>query len=145
MTPRETEPDLLASVGGSPAEVGGALLWLTMGTRTQAEEVLGRTPWHEPSQSLSLAPPKSPGRLQCWVASGKTTKREGTQPHPSIVKQIKALLSSAYQSNSQLYPPPVPPIRKLTQASYITSFTRGQTAEERRTIILQPVEQKPYS
>ena len=39
-----------------------------MGTRTLAAEVLGSTPWCEPSQSLSLAPPKSPGRLQCWVA-----------------------------------------------------------------------------
>uniref|UniRef100_A0A8C0DLV5 Uncharacterized protein n=1 Tax=Balaenoptera musculus TaxID=9771 RepID=A0A8C0DLV5_BALMU len=88
-----------------------------VGTRTLAAEVLGSTPWREHSQSLSLAPPKSPGRLQCWVASGKTTNREGTQPHPSTVKRIKVLLSSAHQSNSQLYLPPVPPIRKLTEAS----------------------------
>ena len=87
------------------------------GTRTLAAEVLGRTPWHEPSQSRPLAPPKSLGRLQCWVASGQTTNREGTQPHPSADKGIKVLLSSAHQSNSQLYPPPVPPIRKLPQAS----------------------------
>ena len=53
-----------------------------------------------------MAPPKSPARLQCWVASGKTANREGTQPHPSTVKWIKLLLSSAHQSNSQLYPPP---------------------------------------
>ena len=83
-------------------------LWLTVSTRTLAEEVLGSTPWCEPSQSLPLASPKSPGRLQCWVASGKTTNREGTQPHPSTVKWIKVLLNSAHQSNSQLYPPPVP-------------------------------------
>ena len=95
----------------------GGWLRLTMGTRPLAAEVLGGTPWCEPSQSLSLAPPKSPGRLQCWVASGQTTNREGTQPHPSAVKGIKVLLSSAHQSNSQLYPPPVPPIRKLAQAS----------------------------
>ena len=92
-------------------------LWLTVSTRTLAEEVLGSTPWCEPSQSLPLASPKSPGRLQCWVASGQTTNREGTQPHPSAVKWIKVLLRSAHQSNSQLYPPPVPPIRKLAQAS----------------------------
>ena len=91
----ETEPDLPASVAGSPAEVGGWLS-LTVGTRTLAAEVLGSTPWHEPSQSPPLAPPKSPGRLQCWVASGQTTNREGTQPHPSAVKQIKVLLSSAH-------------------------------------------------
>ena len=114
-TPGETEPDLPASVGGSPAEaVGwGGVLWLTVWTRTLAAEVLGSTPWLEPSQSLSLAPPKSPHRLQCWVASGQTTNREGTQPHPSTVKWIKVLLTSAHQSNSQLYPPPVPPIKPL--------------------------------
>ena len=93
--------------------------WLcfTAGTRTLAAEVLGSTPWREPSHSLSFAPPKSPGRLQCWVASGQTTNREVTQPHPSAVKRIKVLLSSAHQSNSQLYPRQVPPIRKLAQAS----------------------------
>ena len=112
VTPGETEPDLPASVGGSPAEAVGQL-WLTMGTRTLATEVLGSTPWCEPSQSPLLAPPKSPGRLQCWVASGQTTNREGNQPHPSAVKQIKVLLSSAHQSNTQLYTPPVAPSRKL--------------------------------
>ena len=45
----------------------------------------------------------------------------------------------------QLYPPPVPPIKKLPQAPYIASSTRGQTAEAGRTTILQPVEQKPHS
>ena len=90
---------------------------VTMGTRTLATEILGSTPWREPSQTLSLAPTKSQGRFQCWVASGQTTNREGTQPHPSTVKRIKVLLSSAHQGNSQLYPPPVPLIRKLTQAS----------------------------
>ena len=58
--------------------------------------------------------------LQCRVASGQTTNKEGTQPHPSADKQIKVLLSYAHQSNTQLYPPPVPPIRKLAQASYIS-------------------------
>ena len=120
-------------------------LCLTVRTRTVAAEVLGSTPWREPSQSPPLAPPKSRSRLQCWVASGQTTNREGTQPHPSANKRIKALLSSAHQSHSQLYPPPVPPIRKLAQDSQIASSTRGQTAEARRTTILQPVEQKPHS
>ena len=78
----------------------GGWLWLTMGTRTLAAEVLGSTPWREPSQSPPLAPPKSPGSLQCWVASCQTTNREGTQPHPLAVKRIKVLLSSAHQSNS---------------------------------------------
>ena len=70
---------------------------------------------------------------------------EGTQPHPSADRRIKVLLSSAHQSNSQLYPPPVPPIRKLAQASYIASSTRGKTGEARRTTVLQPVEGKPHS
>ena len=96
---------------------GRGCLWLTVRTRTLAAEVLGSTPWREPSQSPPLAPPKSPDRLQCWIASGQTTNREGTQPNPSADKWIKVLLSSAHQSNSQLYPPPVPPIRKLAQAS----------------------------
>ena len=69
---------------------------------------------------------------------------DGTQPHPSADKRIKVLLSSAHQSNTQLYPPPVPPIRKPAQASQIASSTREQTAEARRTTILQPVEQKPH-
>ena len=120
-------------------------LCLTMRTRRLAAEVLGSTPWREPSQSPPLAPPKSPGSLQCWGASGQTTNKEGTQPHPSADKWSKVLLSSAHQSNTQLYPPPVPPIRKLAQASEIASSTKGQTAEARRTTILQPVDQKPHS
>ena len=65
----------------------------------------------------AISPTKRPGRLQRWVASGQTTNREGTQPHPSADKRIKVLLSSAHHSKTQLYPPPVPPIRKLAQAS----------------------------
>ena len=72
-------------------------------------------PWALPESAIS--PTKELGRLQCWIASGKTTNREGTQPHPSADKQIKVLLSSVHQSNTQLYLPPVPPIRKFAQAS----------------------------
>ena len=115
------------------------------GTNTLAAEVLGSTPWHETSQSLPLAPTNSLSRLQCWVTSGQTTNREGTQTHPSADKWIKVLQSSVHQSNSQLYPLPVSPIRKVPQASQTASCTRGQTAEARRTTILQPVEQKPHS
>ena len=71
--------------------------------------------WALPESAIS--PTKELGRLQCWVISGQTTNREGTQPHPSADKQIRVLLSSAQQNNTQLYPPPVPPIRKLAQAS----------------------------
>ena len=92
-------------------------LWLNVGTRTLAAQVLGSTPWRELSQSPPLAPPMSPGRLHCWVVSGQTNNKEGIQPHPSSVNRIKVLLSSAHQSNSQLYPAPVPSIRKLAQGS----------------------------
>ena len=56
--------------------------------------------WAFPESTIS---PTSPGRIQGWVASGQTTNREGTQPHPSADKQIKVLLSSAHQRNTQLY------------------------------------------
>ena len=71
--------------------------------------------WALPGSAIS--PTKELVRLQCWVASSQTTNREGTQLHPSAERQIKVLLSSAHQSNTQLYPPPVPPIRKRAQAS----------------------------
>ena len=53
----------------------------------------------------AISPTKEPGRLHCRVASGQTTNRERTQPHPSADKWVKVLLSSAQQSNTQLYPP----------------------------------------
>ena len=59
------------------------------GTRTLAAQVLGSTSWRECSQSPTLTTSKSLGKLQCWVASGQTTNREGTQPHPSADKRIK--------------------------------------------------------
>ena len=71
--------------------------------------------WALPESAIS--PTKERGRLQCWVTSGQTTNREATQPHMSADKWIKVLLSSAHQGNTQLYPSPVPPIRKLAQAS----------------------------
>ena len=67
------------------------------GSRSSGKYSLG---WALPESTIS--PAKEPGRLQCWVASGQTTNREGTQPHPSADKQIKVLLSSAHQSNSRL-------------------------------------------
>ena len=93
-----------------------------------------------------MSPTKEPvGSSAGSLQAKQPTEREGTQPHPTAVKRIKVLLSSAHQSNTQLYPPPVPPIRKLAQASKIDSITGKQTAEARRTTILQPVERKPHS
>ena len=39
----------------------------------------------------------------------------------------------------------LPSTRASHQASEIASTTRGQTAEARKTTILQPVEQKPHT
>ena len=81
VTLSETEPDLPASVGGSPAEAGG----VTVGTRTLAAEVLGSNPLREPSQSPPLAPPKS------WVDSsaGSPQAKQPTRgnPAPRISRQ----------------------------------------------------------
>ena len=115
VTPGETEPDLPARVGGSPAEAGVAVVYRgdkDTGSRSSGKYSLV---WALPDSAIS--PTKDLGRLQCWATSDQTTNREGTQPHPSVDKQIKVLLSSAHQSNTQLYPPPVPPIRKFLQAS----------------------------
>ena len=98
-----------------------------MRTRTQAAEVLGSIPWHECSQSPPLAPPKSPGRLQCWVASGQTTNREGTQPHPSADKWIKVLLSSPEQQPAL---PTTSPSHQETCTSFLDSLIH-QTADSR--------------
>ena len=53
--------------------------------------------WALPESAIS--PTKELGRLQCWVASGQTTNREGTEPHPSVEKQIKVLLSSTHHQS----------------------------------------------
>ena len=65
--------------------------------------------------------------------------------HCVLYIEMSSFISIKKPHPSQLYPPPVPPIRKLTQASEIASSTKGQRAEARRTTILQPVEQKPHS
>ena len=53
---------------------------------------------------------------QDWVTSGQTTNREGAQPHPSAENWIKDLLCPPEQD--PVSQQPVPPIRKLAQASY---------------------------
>ena len=85
VTPGENEPDLPASVGGSPAEVG-EWLWLTVGTRTLAAEVLGSTPWPEASQSLSLAPPRA--QVGSSVGLPQAKNQQGGNPAPSINSQV---------------------------------------------------------
>ena len=93
---------------------GRGWLCLTVRTRTLATEVLGSIPWREPSQSPPLAPRKSLGRLQCWVASGQTTNREGTQPHPSADK---------WTSFTELCPPEQHPALPTTSPSHQEACT----------------------
>ena len=60
----------------------GGRLWLTVGTRTLAAEVLGSTHWCEPSQSPPLAPPKSRVGSSVGLPQAKqTTGREPSQTH----------------------------------------------------------------
>ena len=87
LTAYKPGPDLPAGLGESPGEAGG-LLWLTVGTKTLAAEVLGNNhqhelPWRPPFGGQNPAPANAHCRLQCWEASGQTTKRVGTQPHAS--------------------------------------------------------------
>ena len=95
----------------------GGWLWLTEGTRTLTAEVLGSTPWREPSHSLPLAPPKS--QVGSRIGSPQTKQPTGRELSPTHQKACTSLLDNL--------------------------ITKGQTAEERRTTILQPVEQKPHS
>ena len=87
VTPQETEKDTPVSVGGSPAEaVGGCgSPWGQGHWQQKFQEVLLGVS----HPSLPLAPPRSPGRLQCWNASGQTTNREGTQPAPPMSSQAQ--------------------------------------------------------
>ena len=55
----DTRPEHQDPVSYMAASAGGSPLWLTAGTRTVAAEVLRSSPWHEPSWSSPLAPPKS--------------------------------------------------------------------------------------
>ena len=138
VTPEETEPNLPPSVGGTPAEAGGGY-----------GSPQGQGHWQQ--QFWEVITSKSPPmcchypyhtarRLQCWVASGQTTNWKRTQTHPPAHKQTEVLLSPADQSNTQFYPLPVPPIRKLVP-NLLDSLIY-QTAEARNTM-LQPTEQKP--
>ena len=81
-------------IGGSPAEAGsgcGSLWGQGHCSRSSGKYSLA---WALPESAIS--PTRELDSLQCWVVSGQTTNKEGTQPHPSADKQIKVLLSSAH-------------------------------------------------
>ena len=56
-------------------------LWLTMGMDTLAAEVLGAAPWHDLSQSLPLAPPKS--QVGSSVGPPQAKQPTGWEPSPT--------------------------------------------------------------
>ena len=67
---------------------GGGWLWLTVRRRTLGAEVLGSTPWREPSQSLLLAPPKS--QVGSSVGSPQAcliVYQQGGNPAPPMSRQ----------------------------------------------------------
>ena len=64
-------------------------LWLTVGTRTLAAEVLGTTPWREPSWSLPLAPPKSPVASSAGSPQAKWPTRRELSPTHQQTSRLK--------------------------------------------------------
>lgn len=87
--------------------------------------------------------------LQCWDTSSKTTNKAGTQPHPSAHRLSE--YSSAHQKDqTQLYLPVgrnkiLPPGSLCKPLRLRQPYPRGQTAEAKRTTILQPTEKKSQS
>ena len=71
-------------------------------------------------------------------------KETGQKTETTTVSGWKCSLCTV-PYNTQFYTPPVSPIRKLPEASWGATFTRGQTEEATRTTVLQPTEQKPQS
>ena len=79
-----------------------------------------RVCWHKSFWRRSLLPP-----LPLPQFGLRPNYREGTQPHPSRENWIKDLLSLALPIRARQIPSqPVPPIRKLPQASYYPSEGR---------------------
>ena len=76
---------------------GRGKLWLTAGEKIMEAVVLENTHWQEPSCRSPFShktwPHPMACMLQCWNTSGQTTKRVGTQPHPSADRLPKVILS----------------------------------------------------
>ena len=148
------------SLGGSPEEAGvgcGSHQSVLSGGRPQRLLISMSSPGGH-HFGIKTWPYLTAYRLQCRKASGQTTSKMGTQPHPSADRLPKAILSSQPPINTPLdtalptrgtrptsEQAPVPPTRKPAQASGPTSPTRGQTPEARRATILQPAERRPQT
>ena len=74
---------------------GRGWLWLTVGTRTLVVEGSGNTHQYQLSWDKHLSrdwPHSTACRLRCWDILLQTTKRRGTQAHPSADRLLKVFL-----------------------------------------------------
>ena len=76
--------------------------------------------WRSPFWQRDLTPPTAYSyRLQCWDASGHTTNRVGTQPHPSSDRLPKVIQSQQ------------PPINTPLEMALPTRGTRPSSTHQR--------------
>ena len=137
MTPRETEPDLAASVGASCRGIGrqGPLA----GTESLEAAVLGDASWHKSSWMSHRA-----CRLWARVASGQRTNKGGVQSHPSADNCTKDLLSTALPTRAR---PSFPYSQSLPSGSLQKPLILIHQRADRKSknTILQPPEGIPKS
>ena len=130
-----------------------------MGTRTRVESTREH-PWCEISWRLLFGGLK-PGltqhpvayRLQCWGASGQTTQRVRTQPHPSAERLWKGFLSLQPSLDVPLHlalptrrPPPSPihqwadtdPTHQEDYKPLDQPYTRSKTTILQKAVELSP-------
>ena len=85
-------PDVLAGLAESPGEAR-----VGCGSTLEVEEYPRNIHQHELSQSHHFGtktwPHSTAYRLQSWEASGQTTNRVGTQPHPGEDRLYKVILT----------------------------------------------------
>ena len=102
MSPKETEPKLHSSVAGPPVEA-----WVGMDLPLEH--------WKVPF-GINYPLGVNPTINDAMAGLPRPTTREGVQLHPSACNWIKALLNKVLPT--KLGPVfPIPPIKKLTQAS----------------------------
>ena len=90
--PKETDPKLPASVGGSPVELG-----VGKGSPQGWGHQSGKVPLGINSLGGHHQPDHRDHKLKGWVISGQKTTKEGVQSLRSADNWIKALLSRASQ------------------------------------------------
>ena len=82
---------------------GGGWLWLTVGARTLVAEAKGILIGMSSPRGCHFGTETWPHpiacRLQCGDASGQTTSRGVTQPHPSVDRLLEVVLSSQVPLN----------------------------------------------